>query len=417
MLNKPYKTLLATLVLATGLSVVPASTVQAKMVRITLKDGTEVEMDESEVESFVAQHYKDMDCEVVDSDEGSVVYDEDDEDTKPEGKERVKLLEDKDGNLVKGKNGVYYSRDKVSRYVLSERTITQLDLDGLPTERKSHMQTFARDLDGNKLYEVGKKTPFKKPANGSFYAIKGTDDLFIYDWKSGGSKYFAYNIGHHCYTMEQYKWLLEASRNPGYQRNDILPYLKVTCSKPDMLKITDRKNGGKSFKWVKTGTCKITLELDSYKISYPVKVLSNTMKNNKLAIKHNVVKKGMSINNDVNHRAMVNYMEDIISKPIKKPWYTFELSDKCKYKDDFVSYKDRHKKGLVPLGGLIYKKAEWMKKHKALVTRSFVWTYIEGAYGTESYLYEDGIESYADYLFDFECPICPYVSLAVKPYW
>ncbi|SCW30319.1 hypothetical protein SAMN02910400_00247 [Lachnospiraceae bacterium C10] len=74
MLNKPYKTLLATLVLATGLSVVPASTVQAEMVHITLEDGTEADIERSEIKSFIEQHYggkvvdshNDSDTEYVD---------------------------------------------------------------------------------------------------------------------------------------------------------------------------------------------------------------------------------------------------------------------------------------------------------------------------------------------------------------
>jgi hypothetical protein len=345
MFNKSYKTLLATLVLATGLSVVPASTVQAEVVHITLEDGTEADVERSEIHEYIAQHYGGT---VTESEESPEYAD-------------VPYLKDKDGNLIKGKNGVVYKQVKAYREPYTEKNIA-LVRKGKKPKGVHYTKTLAMDLDGNELYEVGSKTPFEKPANGSFYAIKGTDDLFIFNWKSGGNCYDYQGF----WEYEQLMWALEASKNPGYQRDDILPHLKVTCSKPDMLKITNRKDGGKSFKWVKTGTCKITLELDSYKISYPVKVLSNTTKNNKLAIKHNVIKKGMNDNQKFD--VVTDYMQEIINKPKKE-------------------FKDFNP----------WKYSEWSKQNNSLVNRCYGYSYVDsGCYG-----YSTTLCDYCQDLFKF----------------
>ncbi|SDW33199.1 hypothetical protein SAMN05216391_10578 [Lachnospiraceae bacterium KHCPX20] len=326
MLNKPYKTLLATLVLATGLSVVPASTVQAEVVHITLEDGTEADVERSEIHEYIAQHYGGT---VTDSDEGS--------DTEHSYES---YLKDKDGNLIKGRNGVYYKKVKAYREPCTKKNMDLVEK-GKKPKGVHYTKTLAMDLDGNELYEVGKKTPFTKPANSTFYAIKGTDDLFIYSWENRDTCIDCCTFA----TLDKLEWALEAKKNPGYQRDDILPYLKVTCSKPDMLKITDRKNGGKSFKWVKTGTCKITLELDSYKISYPVKVLSNTTKNNILAVRHNVLKKGMSAEQRLD--AVLDYLDNILNKPKKE----FDYFDHFKF-------------------------VKWIKKNNPLVNRCYGYSYM-----------------------------------------
>jgi hypothetical protein len=299
--------------------------VQAEVVHITLEDGTEADVERSEIHEYIAQHYGGT---VTESEESPEYAD-------------VPYLKDKDGNLVKGRNGVYYKKVKAYREPYTEKNIA-LVRKGKKPKGVHYTKTLAMDLDGNELYEVGSKTPFEKPANGSFYAIKGTDDLFIFNWKSGGNCYGFQGFSEY----EHLKWALEASKNPGYQRDDILPYLRVTCSKPDMLKITDRKNGGKSFKWVKTGTCKVTLELDSYKISYPVKVLSNTTKNNISAIKHNVTKKGMSLTKK--YESIYDYVSTITSKPKKE----FKAYDHFKYE-------------------------KWVKENNPLVNRCYGYSYVE----------------------------------------
>lgn len=347
MFNKSYKTLLATLVLATGLSVVPTSTVQAKVVHITLEDGTEADVEESEIHEYIAQHYGGT---VTESDESPEYAD-------------VPYLKDKDGNIVKGKNGVVYKQVKAYREPYIEKNIA-LVRKGKKPKGVYYTKTFAVDSDGFEDYEVGNKTPFKKPANGSFYAIKGTDDLFIFNHESGGNCYDGQGFDEY----EQLKWALEAGKNPGYQRDDILPYLKVTCSKPDMLKITNRKDGSKSFKWVKTGTCKITLELDSYKISYPVKVLSNTTKNNISAIKHNVTKKGMSITKK--YESIYDYISTITSKPKKK----FKAADHFEY-------------------------AKWVKKNNPLVNRCYGYSYVS----LNSYSYNTTVEETMQVYFTDLC--------------
>ncbi|SCW30336.1 hypothetical protein SAMN02910400_00248 [Lachnospiraceae bacterium C10] len=278
-------------------------------------------------------------------------------------------MRNKDGSLVKSKNGVYYVREKAYREPYTKKNI-ELVRKGKQPKGVYYTQTLAMNRNSRgqwqDLYEVGNKTPFKKPANGSFYAIKGTDDLFIFNWKSGGNCYDGQGFDRY----KQLEWGLDASVNPGYQRNSILPYLKVTCSKPDMLKITNRKRMGKSlgksFKWVKTGTCEITLELDSYKISYPVKVLSNTTKNNALAIVHNTIKKGMSEGQKCD--AVSCYIDDIVNKPKKM----LRCYDPWKY-------------------------AKWTTENKAFVNRCYGYSY----WDVLCYGYTDTNESLVD-SFDFQ---------------